>query len=107
AEQVLDGYAASREAAQAMLSAGNVAELDFASQEVAYERARVLVAELTLRLVEERESLQRLLGVHGESTEWEVRGELPPAPENTEIPDDVETRALRASLDLKETKNRL
>lgn len=107
AEQVLDGYAASREAAQAMLLAGNIAELDVASQEVAYERARVLVAELTLDLVEEKESLQRLLGVHGEDTEWDVQGELPRAPENTEIPDDVETRVLRASLDLQEARSRL
>lgn len=107
AEQVLDGYAASREAAQAMLLAGNIAELDLASQEVAYERARILVAELTLELVEEKESLQRLLGVHGDDTQWDLRGELPPAPEITEIPEDVETRALRASLDLQEARVRL
>ena len=107
AEQVLDGYAASREAAQAMLSAGNIAELDLASQEVAYERARVLVAELTLELVEEKESLQRLLGVHGDDTEWTVGGELPKVPEDAEIPGDVETRALRASLDLQEARSLL
>lgn len=107
AEQVLDGYAASREAAQAMLLAGNVAELELASQDVAYERARVLVAELTLELAEEKENLQRLLGVHGDDTQWEVRGELPEAPRNVEVPDDVETRALRASLDLQETRSRL
>lgn len=107
AEQVLDGYAASREAAQAMLLAGNIAELDVASQEVAYERARVLVAELTLELVEEKESLQRLLGVHGDDTQWNLRGQLAQAPEIAEIPHDVETRALRASLDLQETRSRL
>src|SRR5690606_29047894 len=56
---------------------------------------------------EERESLQRLLGVHGDDTQWSVRGELPSAPESADVPDDVETRALRASLDLQETRNRL
>lgn len=107
AEQVLDGYAASREAAQEMLAAGNVTELDLASEEVAYERSRVLVAELSLEVAEERERLHRLLGVHGDDTQWNVRGVLPSAPENAEIPEDVETRALRASLDLQEARNRL
>lgn len=107
AEQVLDGYAASREAAQEMRLAGNVAELDLASQEVAYERSRVLVAELALELLEEKENLQRLLGVHGDDTQWNVRGELPSAPKVADIPDDVETRALRASLDLQEARSRL
>lgn len=107
AQRVLDGYAAGRDAARAMLEAGNVPELDVASQETAYERARITVAQIELDVATERERVQRVLGTHGTDTEWRVRGELPMVPERPTIHEDLETRALRASLDLTETRQRL
>jgi outer membrane protein, heavy metal efflux system len=107
AQRVLDAYAAGRDAARAMLEAGNVPELDAASQEIAYERARITVAQLELEVATERERVQRLLGTHGTDTAWRVRGELPVVAEQPNLPDDLETRALRASLDLRESRQRL
>jgi cobalt-zinc-cadmium efflux system outer membrane protein len=107
AQQVLDGQAALRDTSRALLKAGNVTELDASAQEADYERSRIRVAELELDVVTERERLQRLLGTHGRDTEWKLQGELPPAPKELTIPGNFETRALRVSLDLAETRQRL
>lgn len=107
AQRVLDGQAAGRDAARAMLAAGNLPELDVASQEAAYEKARITVAQLELDATTARERMQRMLGTHGPDTAWRVRGELPAAPEQSSVPEQLETKALRASFDLMEAKQRL
>lgn len=106
-QKVLDGYAAARDTARALLQAGNVPELEAVTQEADYERARIRVAELELEAATQRERVQRLLGTHGTDASWKVRGELPAAPKEPSIPRDLETRALRASLGLAETRHRL
>src|SRR5690606_37305477 len=95
------------EAARALLAAGNLAELDVATEEAAYERARVDVARRELELVAERENVQRLLGQHGSATGWRIRGELPAVGEAPAIDGDLERRALAASLALRERRQRL
>jgi cobalt-zinc-cadmium efflux system outer membrane protein len=107
AQRVLDGFAAGREAARAMFEAGNVAELDLVSEEAACERARITVAQLELDVADEREQLQRVLGVHGADTGWRTTRELSPVQQELAIPEDLESRALRASLDLRELGERL
>ena len=107
AQRMLDAYAAGRDAARAIFEAGNSAELDLASQEVAYERARITVAQLELDVATAREGLQRLLGAHGEDTAWNVTGQLEDVPSSVTLPDELETNALRASLELQATRERL
>jgi outer membrane protein, heavy metal efflux system len=105
--QLLDAAAASRDAAQAQFDAGNIRELSLASADVAYQKSRVLVAQLELDLATERERLQRLLGAHASDPAWRVQTPLAEVAETPEVPDGLETRALRASLELLETKQRL
>lgn len=107
ARQVLDGFAAARDAAAALHDAGNIPALDHASQEAAYQRARVSVAQLELEAATERERMQRLLGAHGDDTKWRLAGGLPKIPDKPDVPEDVEVRALRASLELVESRHRL
>jgi cobalt-zinc-cadmium efflux system outer membrane protein len=107
ARRMLDAHAAARDAAKAIFDAGNVPELNFAGHDAAYERARITVAQLELEVATERERMQRKLGTQGRDTAWSVQGELPDAPESHHIPKDVETRALRASFELSETRHRL
>ncbi len=107
AQQVLDGHAAARDAARAMASAGNIPELDLANQEASFERGRIIVAQLALEVATERERVQRLLGTHGADAQWRVETELGSVPEKIGTPPDLETRALRASLELSETRQRL
>lgn len=105
--QLLDAAAAAYEAAQALFEAGNVRELSLATSDVAYQKARILVAGLELDVVSERERLARLLGTHAGDPAWQVEAKLPEAEETPRVPAGLETRALRASLQLIETRHRL
>jgi outer membrane protein TolC len=107
AQRALDSLAAGRDAAEALLQAGNLAELDASSQIAAFERARITVAKLELEVAQRREALQRMLGLHGALTQWSIVAELEPAPEQPALAEDLETRALRANLDLAATQRRL
>jgi cobalt-zinc-cadmium efflux system outer membrane protein len=107
AQRALDALAAGRDAAQALLEAGNVAQLDASSQIAAFERARITVAQLELEVAQRKEAVQRLLGLHGELTQWSIATELEPAPEEPGLSEDLEARALKSNLDLASTKQRL
>jgi cobalt-zinc-cadmium efflux system outer membrane protein len=100
ANMALDAFAASRDAARALHQAGNITTLDLSMQEAAYETARITVAEIELERLDRREHLQRLLGLHGDATEWTLAGALPATPEALSLETMTETRALQASLDL-------
>lgn len=106
-QRALDALAAGRDAAQALLDAGNVNERDAIMRIAAYERGRLAVAQLELELVEAREHLHRLLGLHADDTEWTIAMTLPPAPV---APPDLatnESRAVAASLELAATRSHL
>ncbi|APR78706.1 Hypothetical protein A7982_04053 [Minicystis rosea] len=105
--RVLDAFAAGRDAARALLAAGNIPELDFTTQEAAYQAARVTIAQLELSVLDRREQVNRLLGLHGEQTTWTADGTLPPVPEALDLPDDLERKSIQASLELAETRSRL
>jgi cobalt-zinc-cadmium efflux system outer membrane protein len=103
----LDALAARHEVAQSMLQAGNVAALEVANEEAAYERARVDAARRELEVATQRENLQRLLGLHGEATQWRVQAGPAPVAALPNVGDDLERRALTASLPLREMRQRL
>ncbi len=107
AVQTLDAFAAGRDAARALFEAGNVAELDVASQEAAYEETRAEVAELELELLDAKEAVNRVLGLSGEETAWEALGTLEALPDEPSLPDALEREALEASLALAGTRSRL
>ncbi|WP_437335806.1 TolC family protein [Sorangium sp. So ce394] len=107
ANRALDAFAAARDAARALFAAGNVPELDVATQEAGYEEARVTAAQIELELLTQRERLHRLLGLSGAATAWTIAGPLPPAPEVVATPARAETQAVRASLELAELRSRL
>ncbi|HEX6239319.1 MAG TPA: TolC family protein, partial [Polyangiales bacterium] len=108
AQGTLEALAAGRDAAVALLEAGNLRALDAASQISAFERARISVAKLELGAAERREQLQRLLGLYGAATAWTLASvELAPLPEAPATLDNLEQRALRANLDLLATRSRL
>jgi cobalt-zinc-cadmium efflux system outer membrane protein len=107
AQKTLDALAAGRDAAVALFEAGNVPQLDTSTQIAAFERARITVAQLELEVVEQREALQRLLGLHGEATAWTILPAFEPAPEELRASADLEKRVLEASLDLRASRKRL
>lgn len=107
AQRSLDALAAGRDAALALFEAGNVPALETSRQIVAYESARIEVAKRELEVADRREEMQRLLGLYGADTEWRLAGGLPGVPAELALPEQLETRALSASLDLKALGRRL
>lgn len=96
AARAVDAWAAAAETARALYEAGNVPELDVAVQEAEYARARVGLDAVALELVAAREHLARLVG----GPVFEALAPLPrPAP--LDLPDDLEARAVAASLELR------
>jgi cobalt-zinc-cadmium efflux system outer membrane protein len=106
ANRALDAFAAARDASRALFEAGNITELDAATQDAAYETARVTSSELELELLDRREALQRVLGLSGAKA-LRVSGTLPKAPAALPPMPEVEAKALAASLELAELRSRL
>lgn len=107
AQQTLDAFAADRDAAQALLKAGNIPELDLANREAAYQQARLEASNLELDVMRTHEKLNRLLGLFGKQTAWQIAGQLTPAPQALDEQKDTENRAIAASLELQEVQSRL
>ncbi|HEY6878472.1 MAG TPA: TolC family protein [Polyangiales bacterium] len=107
AQRTLDALTAGRDAAVALLSAGNIPPLEASRQIVAYENARIEVAKHELELADRREAMQRLLGLYGEEAGWQLAGGLAELPAAPALPDKLETAVLTASLDLKALGQRL
>lgn len=100
-QRALDAQLIGRDAARALADAGNLRPLDVRAREAAFEEERVHVAEHELEVIVAREALQRLLGLHGDETTWTTAGPLAAIPEPTEDADDLERRAIDASLELR------
>lgn len=107
AQRQLDALAAARDAAHALADAGNLRELDVAARDAAYEEERVHVAEMELASIVAREHVQRLLGLHGSDTAWVTTGPLAAVPSEPTDPDDLERRAMDASLELRAMQGRM
>jgi cobalt-zinc-cadmium efflux system outer membrane protein len=106
-QRTLDALVAGRDAAQALIDAGNINDLDAAMKIAAYERGRIGVAMLEYQQVEARERLHRLLGLNGSDTEWTITATLPTAPDAPPDLEHGEGRAIEASLELASTRSRL
>jgi outer membrane protein TolC len=100
AQRALDAQAAARDTARALLAAGNVPALDAAAREVAYEKARVAVADLEQRRNEARVRFATLV-----PGEWAI---APLAPVRADaVADDAEARAVAANLELAARRHEL
>lgn len=100
AQRTLDAYAASRDAASALHAAGNIHALEAAARTSAYENARIDVATLELVVSDRREALVRRLGLHGREADFTIVQGFAEVPNELDIPDDLERRAVEQSLEL-------
>lgn len=80
--------------------AGNINALDLQNQQAAYTQSRLDLARAQTQLRADREKLNRLLGLWGKQTAWQMEAELPSLPEK-ELPlENVEALAISHRLDL-------
>ena len=101
---VLDALQASASAAEAIHRAGNMTDLDLASQQVLFEEARVSYSSAETALATSRERLNTLLGLWGKDTTWTVAERLPEPEEVSK--DTLEGAAVARSVELATIRHR-
>lgn len=106
-QTTLRALTASYDAARALAEVGNLPALDLATEQAAYEQARISVTEAEADLLDARERLNLLLGVFGADTQWQVVALLPDPVELSAPPDGLEAKAIETSLELAEARAQL
>ena len=97
---IADTSAASLDLAQRQHEAGNITDLAMAQQQASYSRSRLDIATTEAEIRQNREKLDRLLGLWGANTDWQIAGELPEVP-SSEVPmRSLERLAISQRLDL-------
>ncbi len=86
---IVDTNAAALDLAQRQHEAGNITDLALARQQASYSRSRLDVASTEAEIRRNRERFNRLLGLWGADTDWQIGGELPEVPSS-----DIPMRAL-------------
>jgi outer membrane protein, heavy metal efflux system len=77
---IVDANQASANLADAQHKAGNISDADYASQEVQFANARLYLTESERQRIDNREKLNRLMGLWGQATAWQVVPKLPNLP---------------------------
>jgi cobalt-zinc-cadmium efflux system outer membrane protein len=81
-------------------SAGNISDLELATEKAHFEQSRLELANSETALLDEREHLTRLMGLWGSQTDWRLPEQLPDIP-SAEVPlENVESMAIENRLDL-------
>jgi cobalt-zinc-cadmium efflux system outer membrane protein len=97
---IVDTNAAALDLIQRQHEAGNTTDLALVQQQASYSRSRLDIATTEAEIRRDREKLNRLLGLWGADTDWQVAGELPEVP-SSEVPmKSLERLAISQRLDL-------
>lgn len=98
---VLEAQGAASELRARQRAAGNVGELDAIQEQSFFEQGKLELARAELQAVEQREQMNRLLGLWGpDSASWKVESRLPDVPAQDPSLDQVEALAIGRRLDL-------
>src|SRR6266436_645308 len=97
---IVDTNAASLDLAQRQQEAGNITDLALAQRQATYNRSRFDVATTEAEIRRNREKLNRLLGLWGTDTDWQISGELPEVPSSDPAIRGLERLAISQRLDL-------
>jgi cobalt-zinc-cadmium efflux system outer membrane protein len=97
---IIDTSAASLDLAQRQHAAGNIADLALARQQATYSRSRLDVAITEAEIRRNREKLNRLLGLWGVETDWQISDKLPEVPSSDLPTRGLERLAISQRLDL-------
>ena len=97
---IVDANAASLDLAQRQYEAGNTSDLALTQQQTTYSHSRLDVATTEAEIRRNREKLNRLLGLWGPDTEWQITSELPEVPKAEFSTQGLERLAISQRLDL-------
>lgn len=103
---VLDAQEAAAELRRRQRAAGNVSDLEVAQEDAFYQQSKLELARAQSAVVDQRERMNRLLGVwEEESASWKVADELPELPGEEPPLEHVESVAVARRLDLAAAHN--
>ena len=97
---IVDTDAASLDLAQRQYEAGNISDLTLAQQQATYSHSRLDVATTEAEIRRNREKLDRLLGLWGPDTDWQISCELPEVPRSELSVRGLERLAISQRLDV-------
>jgi len=98
---------AAADIAQRQFDAGNIHALELQNQEALFAQSRLDLARAEAQTRVNRERLNRLLGVWGKQTDWQITDDLAPLPEK-ELPlENLEATAVNRRLDLAAARGEL
>src|SRR5580693_2000981 len=97
---IVDTNAAALDLAQRQHEAGNTTDLALLQQQASYSRSRLDIAATEAKIRQDHEKLNRLLGLWGADTDWQVTGELPEVPSSEVSMKSLERLAISQRLDL-------
>ncbi len=97
---VADATERSAETALKMHEAGNLRDLDLASEQATHAQAKIDLAKAQANAVQSREKLNKLMGAFGAQTNWTVASRLSELPGNEVSTAQLESRAIQQRLDL-------
>jgi cobalt-zinc-cadmium efflux system outer membrane protein len=83
-----------------MHEAGNLRDLDLASEQATNAQAKIELAKAQAGAVQSREKLNKLMGAFGTQTNWTVAPRLPELPGSDISTSQLESRAIQQRLDL-------
>ena len=90
----------SAETALRMHEAGNLKNLDLATEQASHAQAKIELAKAQSEATQSREKLNKLMGAFGEQTNWTVASRLPDLPGEEVSISQLESRAIQQRLDL-------
>ena len=99
-QTAFDAANASAEIIERMHAAGNATDLELARERQQRENERIEVARAEGEIEVRRETVNRLLGLSGNDTNWTVAARLPEIPEQAPELDDLEQNAIVENLAL-------
>lgn len=102
--QVLLAARASLDVAEGIHEAGNLTDLDLASERALYQEARLAVARAEADVAASEEQFAAVLGVWGDGPRWKLEGRLAAPPERELPTAELERRAVERSIDLALTR---
>src|SRR6266516_5777887 len=97
---VADATERSAETALRMQQAGNLKNLDLATEQASNAQAKIELAKAQSEAVQTREKLNKLMGAFGVQTNWTVASRLPELPGGEVSTSQLESRAIQQRLDL-------
>jgi cobalt-zinc-cadmium efflux system outer membrane protein len=99
-QTVADATGRSAETALKMHEAGNLRDLDLASEQATHAQTKIDLAKAQASAVASRERLNKLMGAFGTQTNWTVAPRLPELPGSEVSTSQLESRAIQQRLDL-------